>query len=91
MIERLWVEVNSRVNFPIKETLIQLENDGAIDMGNEMCKFSVSWFCIEVASVGIKLFISSWNNHPIPGVNLKLKHLYLFHFIIILQVDAVEH
>ena len=69
MIERLWVEINGRVNYPVKTVLLRMENDDAeLDMSDSMTKFCVSWFCTEVLTVGIRRFISSWNNHPIPGM-----------------------
>lgn len=80
MIERLWVEVNSRVNYPVKQVLVQLENNGLIDMNNSACKFCVSWFSTEVITVGIKLFIQSWNSHPIPGT-YKVYHKQIFKLV----------
>lgn len=62
MIERLWVEVNRRVNYPVKRILVEMESAG------DLMKHCVSWFTIEVLSVGIQLFVQSWNNHPIPGL-----------------------
>ena len=68
MIERLWVEVNNRVNYPIKQVLIEMDNRSDINMGDSLCKFCVSWFSIQVAMVGVNLFVQSWNSHPIPGI-----------------------
>lgn len=67
MIERLWVEVNSRVNYPVKKILVEMENAGDINMADDLHKYCVSWFSIKVLTVGAKLFIQSWNSHPIPG------------------------
>ena len=44
MIERLWVEVNTRVNYPVKKVLIEMENAGDINMGDDLHKYCVSWF-----------------------------------------------
>lgn len=48
MIERLWVEVNTRVNYPVKKVLIEMENAGDINMGDDLHKYCVSWFSIKV-------------------------------------------
>ena len=40
---------------------------GEISLDNELHKHCISWFIIQVANEGIKLFISSWNQHTIPG------------------------
>ena len=67
MVERIWVELNSRVNYPVKNALIVMAERGDIDMGNELHKFCMSWFTIQVTSVGIQLLVGAWNSHPIPG------------------------
>lgn len=64
----IWVEVNSRVNYPVKTVLLEMVEDELINMENELHKFCVSWFSIRVLAVGINLFVASWNNHPIPGI-----------------------
>ena len=64
--ERLWVEVNRRVNYPVKEILVTMEGDEEIDMTDELTKFCVSWVTINVVSPAVKNFVS-WNFHRIPG------------------------
>lgn len=72
MVERIWVEVNTslRVNYPVKAVLLEMLEQGDINLDDSLHKFCTSWFSIKVVSVGIDLFIKSWNNHPIPGVLL---------------------
>ena len=70
MVERIWVEVNARVNYPIKTVLIDMMESGDFSLDNDCDKFCVSWFAIKVAAVGIELFVASWNEHPIPGMKL---------------------
>jgi len=41
-----------------------------INLENPMHRFCVSWFALNVARVGTALFISSWNEHRIPGIAL---------------------
>ena len=66
-MERIWVELNSRVNYPVKNALIDMAECGDVDMGNPLHKFCVSWFSIHVTTAGVKLMIKAWNRHPIPG------------------------
>ena len=66
-IERIWVEINSRVNYPIKNCLVNLQASGDIDLDCPHQKFLVSWFTIRVATVGTTFAVQSWNDHTIPG------------------------
>ena len=73
MVELIWVEVNTRVNYPVKTVLLlllEMLEQGDINLDDSLHKFCTSWVSIKVVSVGIDLFIKSWNNHPIPGVLL---------------------
>ncbi len=69
-LERIWVEVNNRVNYPIKRVLIDMLEKGEFSLDDPLHCHCVSWFSINVANVGLSLFISSWNDHPIPGAIL---------------------
>ena len=82
MVERIWVEVNTRVNYPVKAALLHMFERGDINLEDSAHKFCVSWFSIKVVSVGIDLFINSWNNHPIPGT--------LIHCSIIIVPDEID-
>ena len=66
-IERVWVEVNTRVNYPIKSILIAMCENGDINIDDELSKACISWFSVHIASAGAKLFVDAWNNHSIPG------------------------
>ena len=68
-VERLWPEINRRVNYPIKEILVNMEASSLINMQDETTKFCVSWTTIQVASVGLIQFIQAWNSHRIDGRN----------------------
>ena len=65
--ERIWPEVNQRVNYPVKHILVDMENNGEIDMSDEVTKFCVSWVTITVMKDPVNMFIQAWNNHRIPG------------------------
>ena len=48
MIERLWVEINSWINYPVKRVLVEMENNGEINMADSLQKYCMSWIAIEV-------------------------------------------
>ena len=64
IIERIWVEVKSRVNYPIKNALGQFAVDGLIDMTQDHVKFAVLWVFCRVAKVGLQVFAEA-RNHDI--------------------------
>ena len=66
MIERFWVEINSRVNYPIKKVLIAMEARDDISLLSPLHKYCISWFTLRVASAGCAIAVRSWNNHSIP-------------------------
>ena len=61
------MEVNSRVNYPIKIALLNLVENDQINTDDNVHKYCISWFIIQVASIGTSIFVRSWNEHPIPG------------------------
>ena len=67
-VERMWVEINARVNYPLKACIIKMEESNDIDMDNNHIKFCVSWFTVRVSNVGTTLAVNAWNDHPIPGM-----------------------
>lgn len=67
------MEVNARVNYPIKNALRDMEQRGVIDMEREDTKFYVSSITLRVATVGMQRTVDAWNHHPIPGVYGSLK------------------
>ena len=67
--ERIWPEVNQRINYPIKRLLITMENNEEISMGDEVTRFCISWVTIWVMKSAIEHFIQAWNFHRIPGPN----------------------
>ena len=70
MVERLWVEINTRVNYPIKAVLIDMNEEGSIRLDDVVHCFCISWFTVRVANVGATMAVGSWNHHHIPNVGI---------------------
>lgn len=77
-IERYWVEVNSRVNYPLKQALQEMEEAGDINMDDTCDRFCTSWVAIRVARVGVQRQVQAWNNHTIRGKNKHNKQTVTF-------------
>ena len=69
-IERMWVEVNARVNYPIKCALQQLVDSDQLDMDDMCVKYCVSDLSCQISRIGIPNLVSSWNSHTIPGIGV---------------------
>lgn len=67
MVERIWVEINNRVNYPLKSCLRDMEEAGSIHMDDPVHQFCTSWFTIRVTNVGNLAIVKSWNEHRIPS------------------------
>ena len=51
-IERIWPEVNQRVNYPIKGALMELVDAGQLDIDDELAKYCVSNLGLELSEIG---------------------------------------
>ena len=67
--ERIWPELNQRINYPIKHLLISMENNEEISMGDDVTRFCVSWVTMWVIREAIQQFLLAWNCRRIPGPN----------------------
>ena len=45
-VERIWSEVNVRVNYPIKQILVEIDNNMDIDMNVNVHKFALWPFLV---------------------------------------------
>ena len=63
------MEVNSRVNDPLKNSLRKMEEESFINMECNETKFFVSQVTQRVALFGMQQTVQAWNNHPTPGKN----------------------
>lgn len=64
--ERKWVEINTRINYPIKHALCYLTNNGFLDMDDPFVKHRVSCIASKCCMVGLQNFVPAWNAHTIP-------------------------
>ena len=67
------MEINGRVNYPLKACLVALQERADIDLDCPHQCYCISWFTIRVANIGTMMAVESWNNHPIPG-NITLSY-----------------
>lgn len=65
--ERKWPEVNQRVVYPIKDVLVRMENALMINLFDPVVQFCVSFVTMNVAEIGLKRVVASWNSHSIEG------------------------
>ena len=67
IIERMWLELNHRVTYPLKRAILSMRERGLIDTTSEVVQFCVSTVLIRLASVGMERMIQAWNAHSIPN------------------------
>ena len=67
IIERIWVELNQRVTYPLKRIVQRMDESRAISMDCVITKFCVSGVLCQLSEVGMWRMINAWNSHPIPN------------------------
>ena len=65
--ERVWPEINSRINYPLKRALIYVVENFDYDLEDPVVSYSLSWISLYVSADAIEHFINSWNYHRVPG------------------------
>ena len=68
-VERMWVEINQRINYPVKQILVAMEGSDEVDMTDDIVQFCVSWTTINTIASALSRFVLAWNNHRIPGIS----------------------
>ena len=58
-VKRLWPQVNSRVNYPIKQILVKMEEDEMIDISDPVTLFCVSFITINMSAIGMERFVAT--------------------------------
>ena len=82
----MWPEMNSRVNYPWKYALVEMNNNGTIDMQNEMRKFCVSHVTQLVASFGLDIVVRSWKKHPVLVIYIYFIPNYKMYVIMVIHL-----
>ena len=50
-----------------KKVLLDITENGVLNMEDPLVQFCVSYYSIHLCSVGLQKFVRAWNEHPLPG------------------------
>ena len=65
-VERLWVEVNARVNYPLKWAIREMVENEEININHQTVKFCVSSLACKICMIALRVAVEAWNAHSIP-------------------------
>ena len=88
-IERLWRDVSRSVAVPFKDIFVCLEEQGILDVNNEVDLFCLHAVFTDRINASIQEFIRSWNSHPLTSENNQTP-LQLF-FVVNHQIVTMDH
>ena len=66
----MWVEMNNRVNYPVKDALVKMVEQQMIDLEDSATQFAVSWVSMRACQVGVSAAVGAWNQRRIPSKNI---------------------
>lgn len=72
----MWLEVNQRVNFPLKTALVQMCDQEEICLDDSLTKFCTSNLTCHISRIGLTNFVKAWNAHRIPGTYIAYIFIY---------------
>ena len=65
--EKIWPEINSRINYPIQLAMNDIVQRNNIDLSDPVMKHCTSWVTMLFSKPGVENFVHVWNHHRIPG------------------------
>lgn len=71
-VERQWVDLNSRVFYPIKRCLIEMEEQSEINLEQSMTKYATSAVSCSLVNIGVQRYIACHNNQHVQGWFFKI-------------------
>ncbi|KAF5276964.1 hypothetical protein FQR65_LT16112 [Abscondita terminalis] len=76
-IERLWLDVYKEVVSNIQTELYSLEDDGLLDIDNDLHKFCVQYIYLKTINLRLSSFKNAWNEHKIRTERRTPRQLWL--------------